>query len=212
MAPFLRLVLVLKHKIAALAGVRYKRLSRDSEGQMLIWNLRCLWLWIITRTRRYVVQDDTGQCSGGTSCLCFQGVWMHCVWYLAYQTECCYPRTTYAKWSCQFNLHPCIHHSEMKIVVWFDCARGSFWWSVLLLKEWTHWLLALRRFGCEVLLVPVEANGWSHCIAGSMTMMCEPLLWQMGNSSLQVGMKCIFFRAFKSHSARRFCSCTAEWT
>lgn len=172
---------------------------------MLIRNLRYSWLWIVSswpcRMRHYVVRDDTGQCSGGTSCLCFQGIWMHSAWYLPTRL---YVVMTYAKWSFQFNVLPHIHCSELKIVVWFDCTTGSFWWSVLLLKEWTHWLLALQRFGCEVLLVPVEANGWSHCNAGSMTMMCEPLLWQMGNSSLQVGMKYIFFRAFKSDSARLF--------
>jgi len=130
---------------------------------------------------------------------------------LVYQTVWCYPCMTYAKWSIQFNSHPHIHHSELKIVVWFDFATGSFWWSVFLLKEWTHWLSALQRFGCEVLLVPVEANGWNQCNAGSMTMMWEPWLWQMGNSSRQVGVKYIVFRTFKSISARLFWSCTAEY-
>jgi len=129
---------------------------------------------------------------------------------LVYQTVWCYPCRTYAKLSIQFNSHPHIHDSELRIVVWFDFATGSFWWSVFLLKEWTRWLSALQRFGC-VLLVPVEANGLSQCNAGSMTMMWEPLLWQMGNSSPQVGVKYIIFRTFKSVSARLFWSCTAEY-
>jgi hypothetical protein len=41
-----------------------------------------------------------------------------------------------------------------------------------------------------------------------MTTMWEPLLWQMGNSSQQVGMKCIILRTFKTVSARLFWSCT----
>jgi hypothetical protein len=115
---------------------------------------------------------------------------------LAYRTVWCYPRRTNAKCSFQFNLHPCIRHSESKTVVWLEFATGCFWWYILLLQEWTHWLSALQRSGCEVLLVPVEASGWSQCNVGSMTMMCGPLLWQMGNSSPQVGMNYIIFRTF----------------
>jgi len=52
---------------------------------------------------------------------------------LAYQTGWCYSSRTYAKCSTQFNSHPHIHNSELEIVVWFDFAAGSFWWSVFLL-------------------------------------------------------------------------------
>jgi len=215
MALFQALVLLMEHKIPGICGYEVQTLV---DGQWRTNTYLKLEVLMVMNSKFMALKDEV---------LCSLGWYIPVFWrnhlpmfsgymnaqflVLVYQTVWCYPCRTYAKWAVQFNSHPDIHHSELKIVVWFDFATGSFWWSVFLLKEWTRWLSALQRFGCEVLLVPVEANGWNQCNAGSMTMMWEPLLWQMGNSSPQVGVQYIVFRTFKFVSGRLFWSWTAEY-
>jgi hypothetical protein len=163
MALFQALVLVLKCKIPVICRYEVQTVVNRQWRTNAYLKFEVL---VVMNSKFMALKDET---------LCSLGWYMTVFWknllplfsgymnaqclVLAYQTVWCYPRRTYAKCSFQFNLHPCIHRSELKIIVWYDFATGSFWWSVLLLKEWTHWLSALQRFVCGVLLVPVEANG-----------------------------------------------------